>query len=65
MELNKDMMIILVIYPGHDEGLLESNLINDYVLSLPNNKYLISRYQNYNRPTAPYIITINKDIKAK
>lgn len=65
MELNKDMMIILVIYPGHDEGLLESNLINDYVLSLPSNKYLISRYQNYNRPTAPYIITINKDIKAK
>lgn len=63
MELNQDMMIILVIYPGHEEGLKESNLINDYVLSLPKNKYLISKYQNYNRPSAPYIINIVKDKK--
>lgn len=63
MELNKEMIIILVIYPGHSEGLEESNTINDYVLSLPSNKYLISRYQNYNRATAPYIITINKENK--
>ena len=63
MELNPNMMIILVIYPGHSEGLEESNIINNYVLSLPSNKYLISRYQNYNRPSAPYIITINKERK--
>lgn len=56
---NKSITIILVIYPGHEEGLVESNLLEDYVKTLPNNKYLISKYQNYNQLNSPYILTIS------
>lgn len=61
MELNPQMLIILVIYPGHSEGSKESELIDNYVKSLSNRIYLVTKYQNYNRLSSPYIITINKD----
>lgn len=63
MELNPKMLIILVIYPGHSEGSIESKLIDSYVKSLANNVYLVTKYQNYNRLSSPYIITISKDQK--
>lgn len=63
---NDDYLIIIVIYPGHEEGKIESELIDNYCYNLPSNKYLVCKYLNYNRPTSPYIITIskNKNIKA-
>ena len=61
--LNPDMLIIVVLYPGHEEGKLESELVDKYLFSLPSKDYLISKYQNYNRPTAPFILTISKNKK--
>lgn len=58
---NTDMLIIIVVYPGHEEGLKESIIIDEFTRNLPSNYYLVSKYQNYNRPTSPYIITISKD----
>ncbi|MFR5891097.1 MAG: class I SAM-dependent methyltransferase [Bacilli bacterium] len=51
----------MVIYPGHHEGLIESKLIDAFSYQLPSNLYLVCRYQNYNRPFSPYIITISKN----
>lgn len=56
---NKTITIILVIYPGHQEGLIESNLLEEYIKTLPSNKYLVSKYQNYNQLNSPYILTIS------
>lgn len=64
MELNPKMLIILVIYPGHDEGNRESITIDNFVKVLPSNEYLVCKYLNYNRPKSPYIITISKDKKS-
>lgn len=64
MELNPQMLIIIVIYPGHSEGLIESTLLDEFVKNLPSNEYLVTKYLNYNRPTSPYIVTISKDKKS-
>ncbi len=58
---NKDLTIIICVYPGHPEGKLESLYIDEYVLTLSSSKYLVTKYQNYNRPQSPYIITISKN----
>ena len=58
---NKNLLIIICIYPGHPEGKLEAKCIEEFVLNLPSNKYLVTKYLNYNRPTSPYIITISKN----
>ncbi len=59
-----DYLIIIVIYPGHIEGSIEAKVIDDYCYNLPSNKYLVSKYLNYNRPSSPYIITISKNTKS-
>lgn len=56
-----DYLIIIVVYPGHNEGKIESDAINDFVYNLPSKYYLVSKYMNYNRPSSPYIITISKN----
>lgn len=59
-KMNKDnMLIILCLYVGHIEGKEESDLIDEYVKNLSSSEYLVSKYQNYNRPTSPYILTIS------
>ena len=55
------MLIIIVLYPGHEEGKIESSMIDEYVKSLPSKDFLVCKYQNYNRPTSPYILTISKN----
>lgn len=61
INLKKDFLIIIVVYPGHHEGLVESIQIDEFSYQLPSNLYLVCRYQNYNRPLSPYIITISKN----
>lgn len=56
-------MIIIVLYPGHPEGLIESQVIDEYAKNLSGSLYLVTKYQNYNRSTSPFIITISKNIK--
>lgn len=50
-------MILVVIYPGHDNGHLESIKIHEY-LDRNNIKYI--EYHNTNNKTAPYLIEIKK-----
>ncbi len=58
-----DFLIIIAIYPGHDEGLKESNLLDAFCKCLDSKLFLVTKYQNYNREKAPYIITISKTIR--
>lgn len=65
MTINRDLLIIIVLYPGHPEGKIESDTIDNFVKDLPSNKYLVCKYLNYNRPTSPYIITISINKKTQ
>ena len=57
---NENLLIIICLYPGHTEGKIESDYIDNYVYNLSSKKYLVTKYLNYNRPSSPYIITISK-----
>ena len=57
---NPQLLIIICLYPGHKEGKIESDFIDNYVYNLNSKEYLVTKYLNYNRPTSPYIITISK-----
>lgn len=59
-KMNKDnMLLIICLYVGHPEGIEESIVIDEYLKTLPGSKYLVSKYQNYNRPTSPYVLTVS------
>ena len=61
IENNPSLLIIICLYPGHAEGKIESDYIDQYAYNLNSKKYLVCKYLNYNRPTSPYIITISKN----
>lgn len=55
--LNNKGVILVVIYPGHCEGLKESVEIKKY---LKKNNILFKEYHNTDNETAPYLIEIKK-----
>ncbi len=58
-EQNKDMLIVIVVYPGHPEGQKESTWLLDFGSNL-DSSFLVSRYMMLNQNNAPYIISISK-----
>ena len=60
IENNPNLLIIICLYPGHQEGKIESDYIDHYAYNLDSRKYLVCKYLNYNRPSSPYIITLSK-----
>jgi hypothetical protein len=50
-------MILVVIYPGHESGKLESIKIHEY---LENNNINFIEYHNTDNEIAPYLIEIKK-----
>lgn len=61
---NPELLIILVLYPGHSDGLVEAQEIDKLCLNLSGSDYLVCKYQNYNRITSPFVITISKSKKS-
>ena len=55
--IHKKGMILLVIYPGHKEGLIESEKIKEF---LNKNNYKYKEYHNTDNIIAPYLIEISK-----
>ncbi len=62
--LKKDGFILIVVYTGHDQGIEESNGLNDYFKSIDQNTYKVLRtdlpFQD-NKPPFIYFILKVKD----
>lgn len=58
-EENKDMIIYIVIYPGHNEGNKESNALINLGESLDSKVYQVTTIKPINQNNAPYIMMIN------
>lgn len=56
--LNNKGVIIITVYPGHDEGKIESDNLKKYLQTL--NHYKINYYYNTTNQSAPYLIEIKK-----
>ncbi|MBQ9071193.1 MAG: methyltransferase domain-containing protein [Clostridia bacterium] len=59
-----DGVLIVAIYPGHEEGALEGEMLREYFSTLSRFKICASEFRILNSPTSPYFFLIEKSPKA-
>lgn len=57
-----NVVLFIVVYPGHHEGYEESLWINEYVKQLDTHQYNVSCYCMLNKRNSPYVIEIEKKV---
>ena len=56
--LDRDAILCIAIYPGHEEGDLEGKMVSEYLSSLDRFVYSIAQIKIINSPTSPYFMII-------
>ena len=57
-------IIIIVVYPGHEEGMKESLKLNDFLKTLDQKKFEVLKYEFFNQiNNPPYLFAIEKIVK--
>lgn len=59
-KLRVDGHIVVVCYPGFDQGLKESNEVEMWLANLPSKQFDVTHISLVNRKNAPYILLIEK-----
>ena len=59
-----DGVLIVAIYPGHEEGELEGEMLREYFSTLSKYKICPSIFRILNSPTSPYFFLVEKSPKA-
>ena len=62
--LSPDGVLIVAIYPGHEEGALEGDMLREYFKTLSKYRICASEFRILNSPTSPYFFLIEKSAKA-
>ena len=55
-----DGVLIIAIYPGHEEGRLEGEMLREYFSTLSRFRICASEFKILNSPTSPYFFLIEK-----
>ena len=63
--LAPDGVLIVAIYPGHEEGALEGEMLREYFSKLSRFRICPSEFKILNSPTSPYFFLVEKSPKAK
>ncbi len=58
--LAPDGVLIVAIYPGHEEGALEGEMLREYFSTLSKYKICPSEFKILNSPTSPYFFLVEK-----
>ena len=58
--LAPDGILLIAIYPGHEEGRLEGEMLAEYFATLNRYELCASRFNILNSPTSPYFFIIEK-----
>ena len=56
--LAPDGVLIIAIYPGHEEGALEGDMLREYFKTLSRFKICASEFHILNSPTSPYFFIV-------
>ena len=56
--LDRDAILCVAIYPGHEEGDLEGKMICDYLANVSRHKVCATKVNILNSPSSPYFIVI-------
>ena len=62
--LAPDGVLIVAIYPGHEEGALEGEMLREYFSTLSRFRICASEFHILNSPTSPYFYLLEKSPKA-
>ena len=63
--LAPDGALIVAIYPGHEEGRLEGEMLREYFSTLSKYRFCPSEFRILNSPDSPYFFLVEKSHKAK
>ena len=63
--LAPDGVLIVAIYPGHEEGRLEGEMLHDYFGTLSRFRICASEFKILNSPDSPYFFLLEKSPKAR
>ena len=63
--LAPDGALIVAIYPGHEEGALEGEMLREYFSTLSKYRICPSEFKILNSPTSPYFFLVEKSPRAK
>ena len=58
--LDSDGILLIAVYPGHEEGNLEGIMLDEYLRTIDRREMSISRFQIINSPTSPFFFIIEK-----
>ena len=58
--LDHDGILLVAIYPGHEEGRLEGEMLGEYFAALDRHKICCSCFKIVNSPTSPYFYIVEK-----
>jgi hypothetical protein len=56
--LDKDAVLNVAVYPGHEEGDAEGKMITEYLATLDRRKICCTQIRILNSPTSPYFFVI-------
>lgn len=56
--LDSDGILLVAVYPGHEEGYLEGIEIEEYLKTISRKEMSISKFQIINSPTSPYFFIV-------
>lgn len=63
--LAPDGVLIVAIYPGHEEGALEGEMLREYFKTTSRYKLCPSEFKILNSPTSPYFFLVEKSPRAE
>lgn len=58
-------VVVISVYPGHDEGRTEGDMLLEMLADYDKKKYCVSHFHLVNSPDAPFIIAVEKYDKAE
>ena len=58
--LADDGILLIAVYPGHEEGCLEGEMLASYFPALDRRRICVSRFNIMNSPTSPYFFIVEK-----
>ncbi len=56
--LDKDAILLVAVYPGHEEGRLEGEMLEEYFSETSRYKLCVTKVKIVNSPTSPYFFVL-------
>ena len=58
--LAPDGVLLIAVYPGHEEGTIEGNLIDDFLATLDRKQLCACKFKIVNSPTSPFFFLVER-----